>query len=385
MTFQKRITAAAAAAAVASFAAGAAAAADVTLYGRIDTGLSISEPSRSGENGTVEMKSGIFAGSRWGLIAEEELAGGAKLRVKLENAFDSSTGVWNSTSTNRLFGRESSLSLITNWGTFAVGRIGMVTGGIGSFSSLDWYDPFETGFTDASLPGTWADIGTVDKSVVYASPTFAGFNVKLQFGFTDSTLDDSGKNIYDGRWNQNSHPWGAAFEYRGIPNLFVGWGVGGVKLGRASGNEGRSDPLLANFAVNYDFGFIKPFVAAQYSEHFTYATGNSAGELCQMDGVTAFEHDGDFKKTAYLVGITAPMGGGLLRAAAQYVDGEEQTTGDDFSKQVYAVGYTYPFSKRTLFYSALSYSKGGGLLSKSNPTATHENRTMLEIGIDHMF
>lgn len=387
MTFQKRIAVAAAAAALAALAAGAAEAADVTMYGRIDTGLSISEPSRGGENGTVEMKSGIFAGSRWGLIAEEDLRDGVKLRVKLENAFDSSTGQWNSTSTNRLFGRESSLSIITNYGTFAFGRIGMVTGGMGSFSSLDWYDPFETGFTDASIPGTWADIGTVDKSVVYVSPSFAGFNAKFQFGFTESTLDSDGNNVYDGRWNENSHPWGAAFEYRGIQNLFVGWGVGGVKLGHSADTENRDDPLLVNFAVNYDFGVVKPFIAAQYSKHFTYATGNSAGELRMKDGVTAFENGGygDFKKMAYLVGVTAPMGGGLFRAAVQYVDGEEETTGDDFSKQVYAVGYTYPFSKRTFFYSALSYSKGGGLISKDNPSATHENRTMLEVGIDHMF
>ena len=128
-----------------ALAAGAAAAADVTVYGRMDTGISISEPSRGGENGTVEMKSGIFAGSRFGILTQESLTDDLKLVVKLENAFDSSTGEWNGTSDNRIFGRESSVSLIhEKYGTLAFGRIGMVTGGIGSYSSLDWYEPFET-------------------------------------------------------------------------------------------------------------------------------------------------------------------------------------------------------------------------------------------------
>ena len=91
---------------------GTANAAEVTVYGRMDTGISISEPSRSGENGSVQMKSGIFAGSRFGILTQETLTDSLRVVVKLENAFDSSTGEWNSTSTNRLFGRESSLSLV---------------------------------------------------------------------------------------------------------------------------------------------------------------------------------------------------------------------------------------------------------------------------------
>ena len=366
---------AASAAGVLALAAGASAAADVTVFGRMDTGISISEPSRGGENGTVEMKSGIFAGSRFGILTQESLTDDLKLVVKLENAFDSSTGEWNGTSDNRIFGRESSVSLIhEKYGTLAFGRIGMVTGGIGSYSSLDWYEPFETGFTDASLVGTWADLGTVDKTILYKTPTVAGFNAKFQFAFTDSTLDADGNNIYTPEWSKNARPWGAAFEYRGIPNLFVGAGVGGKVLANTKENRGKDDPILVNFAINYDFGFVKPFFAAQYSDNFGYATGSSAGDVV-----------GTFKKTAYLVGITAPAAGGLFRAEIQYLDGEEEESGEDYDKQIYAIGYTYPLSKRTLFYSALSYAKGGGLIDKSNAAATNENRTMLEFGIDHQF
>ena len=354
---------------------GTANAAEVTVYGRMDTGISISEPSRSGENGSVQMKSGIFAGSRFGILTQETLTDSLRVVVKLENAFDSSTGEWNSTSTNRLFGRESSLSLVhDDYGTLAFGRIGTVTGGMGSYSSLDWYEPFETGFTDASLVGTSADLGTVDKSILYMTPRVAGFNAKFQFAFTDSTLDGEGNNIYVPEWSKNARPWAAAFEYRGIPNLFVGAGVGGLVLANTVENREKDDPLLVNFAINYDFGFVKPFFAAQYSEHFSYATGASAGEI-----------SGDFKKMAYLVGVTAPAAGGTFRAEIQYLDGEEELSGEDYDKQIYSIGYTYPLSKRTLFYSALSYAQGGGLIDKSNEKASAENRTMLEFGIDHQF
>ena len=194
----------------------------------------------------------------------------------------------------------------------------------------------------------------------------AGFNAKFQFAFTDSTLDADGNNIYTPEWSKNARPWGAAFEYRGIPNLFVGAGVGGKVLANTKENRGKDDPILVNFAINYDFGFVKPFFAAQYSDNFGYATGSSAGDVV-----------GTFKK--------APAAGGLFRAEIQYLDGEEEESGEDYDKQIYAIGYTYPLSKRTLFYSALSYAKGGGLIDKSNAAATNENRTMLEFGIDHQF
>ena len=104
-------------------------------------------------------------------------------------------------------------------------------------------------------------------------------------------------------------------------------------------NREKDDPLLVNFAINYDFGFVKPFFAAQYSEHFSYATGASAGEI-----------SGDFKKMAYLVGVTAPAAGGTFRAEIQYLDGEEELSGEDYDKQIYSIGYTYPLSKRTSVY-----------------------------------
>lgn len=337
-------------------------AADVTLYGRVDTGLSMSF-SNHGDNkaNTTQLKSGIYAGSRWGVLAREDLSDELKVIVKLENAFDSSTGVADD---NRLFGREASLSLAHDrYGTLAMGRIGTVTGALGSFSTLDFYDAFETGFTDASIPGTWSDLLIVDKSVVYVSPEMKGLTAKFQVSFTNNLAN------YQPKWTDNDRPWATAFEYRGVPKLFVGLGVAGVD----KANDDK-EPLLINFAVNYDFGAVKPFFAYQYSKNFEYATAQSFGQV-----------QGLFKKSAYLLGLTAPVGGGVFRAQVQYADGREEVSGDDFSKQVYALGYTYPLSKRTVLYSAVSYAKGSGLLSKHKDNAANENRTVVEFGIDHRF
>ena len=123
--------------------AGSAMAADVTLYGRIDTGLRYTNVDSDFQNiddvSKFEMSSGNYTGSRFGLKGEEDLDNGLKVAFVLENGFDSDDGSFDSN--DNLFGRQASLHLKGGFGELAFGRMGILnstagTFGIGNFNPM---------------------------------------------------------------------------------------------------------------------------------------------------------------------------------------------------------------------------------------------------------
>lgn len=126
--------------------AGSALAADVTLYGVIDTGLVFQHADADMQGvdtvDTFQMKSGVTAGSRFGLKGTEDLGNGLKIGFVLENGFSSDTGSF--TQDNRLFGREAQLNLSGAFGTVAFGRMGSLASGNGTFGLLGSMSPFGT-------------------------------------------------------------------------------------------------------------------------------------------------------------------------------------------------------------------------------------------------
>lgn len=131
--------------------AGSALAADVTLYGVIDTGLVFQHADADMQGvdtvDTFQMKSGVTAGSRFGLKGTEDLGNGLKIGFVLENGFSSDTGSF--TQDNRLFGREAQLNLSGAFGTVAFGRMGSLASGNGTFGLLGSMSPFGTSWGQA--------------------------------------------------------------------------------------------------------------------------------------------------------------------------------------------------------------------------------------------
>ena len=132
----------AAVAVVAAFTAGSAFAADVTLYGRIDTGLRYTNTDIDTSADAVdkfEMATGNFTGNRFGLKGEEEIGNGMKVAFVLENGYNSDDGQFKTSGT--LFDRQASLHLKGGFGELAFGRMGILNGtagtfGIGNFSAM---------------------------------------------------------------------------------------------------------------------------------------------------------------------------------------------------------------------------------------------------------
>lgn len=72
--------------------AGSAFAADVTLYGVVDEGFLYTHKDADDAVDKLELKSGIQAGSRWGLKGTEDLGNGLKVGFILESGFNADDG-----------------------------------------------------------------------------------------------------------------------------------------------------------------------------------------------------------------------------------------------------------------------------------------------------
>ena len=101
---------------LAASAALSAQASDVTLYGVLDTALTwqYRENVAGTDSSTVQMISGQYIGSRFGIKGEETLENGLKVGFVLENGYGTDTGTLGQA--GRLFGRDARLYLDGDFG-----------------------------------------------------------------------------------------------------------------------------------------------------------------------------------------------------------------------------------------------------------------------------
>ena len=182
-----------AALAVLGAAAGYASAADVTLFGVVDTGLiythqTFADDSKADVN-KFAMDSGVSSASRFGLKGTEELGNGLKVGFKLENGFQSDSGALKSE--KRIFDREASVSLYSDFGTLSMGRMGGVGSGAGTYDLvLATADAFDGG--DNNVFG-FATSDRYDNMVTYQTPKFAGLQATVQYSFNEDSVEETAR------------------------------------------------------------------------------------------------------------------------------------------------------------------------------------------------
>ena len=182
-----------AALAVLGAAAGYASAADVTLFGVVDTGLiythqTFADDSKADVN-NFAMDSGVSSASRFGLKGTEELGNGLKVGFKLENGFQSDSGALKSE--KRIFDREASVSVYSDFGTLSMGRMGGVGSGAGTYDLvLATADAFDGG--DNNVFG-FATSDRYDNMVTYQTPKFAGLQATVQYSFNEDSVEETAR------------------------------------------------------------------------------------------------------------------------------------------------------------------------------------------------
>ena len=370
--------------AVLGTAAGFACAADVTLYGKVDTGFAYTH-NKSEVTGqddvktnTFEMRNGLNSASRFGLKGTEDLGNGLKVGFKLENGFTSDDGAFKTA--DRLFDREASLSIMGDFGTLSMGRMGGVGSGAGTYSLF-------TGIADAFDGGNVDTFGLVttsryDNMLTYQTPKFAGVQGTFQYSFKGDS-------------KQKANATDVARESSAAADRYASFGLtsdfGALQtvltyeyLNYASNdgkirNENAQDGQLISLGGNYDCGFAKTFIAAQYFK-----------DMKDSESIVDVKKAGYTKGYAVALGTIVPVASGDLTAAAYYNDyeveyGEADAAKEDGDGKYYGltVKYEYPLSKRTSIYT------GAGVAQEKfdykNNSESKETMYQAFAGLTHNF
>jgi predicted porin len=316
----------------------------VTLYGRIDLNLtrtsnktqsSLTGPSTSNNQWDMLQTST----SRIGVRGSEDLGGGMAAIFQLESAINADTGAADS----RFWGRESWVGLRGGFGTFRMGRTLTPSQRVASN-----YDPHGTdgigSFGSSGLLIGLSALPRFQDGLYYETPNLSGFTV-----FAGVQMDD----IADA--NDDRHK-SVRFRYASGP----------LDASLSIANMGNDDKVNT-FGLSYKLGAFTPM--------FQYHSGERAG----------------VDRSVLLIGTLAKLGPGELRAAWSKSDDKRDAraavgttpavTPDD--RTLFAVGYDYPLSKRTLMYGTFANDS-----TKRETVAGSFTRTRsrgFEAGIRHSF
>lgn len=332
-------------------------AANVTVYGVVDTGLNYSHVEATGVAATsdFQMKSGQQAGSRWGLKGSEVLAEGYKAGFTLEGGIDSDTGAMGQN--GRLFGREANIYVVTPYGEFAMGRVGGVGGGSGSYALVGKTNAFGTTWgsyaTNASQYMICAD--RHDNMITYRSPKMSGLQLTMQYSLNAGSKD--GDKTYSAGMTEGSPSanryLGFGATYANGP-LFAVMTVDSMNYGNVVAHY-EDNSLAVTLGGSYDFGVMKAYLGAQVFESAARATlngkfgqvkGAQTGSLTLMDGY------------GLTVSADVPAFGGTAKVAFGYTDAEESNDSAKTLERVgMTMGYQYKLSKSTNVYAAASWMK----------------------------
>lgn len=339
----------------AAISGGAYAQSSVTLFGVVD------EAARYVKNGDVHqysLASGGINTSRVGFRGVEDLGGGLKAGFWLEAGFNADSG--SSSDPTRFFNRRSTVSLMGTFGEIRLGRDFTPT-----YTGYTDYDPFgDNGVAasskfDSSL-GTTRDTATrADNQIMYFLPS----NIGGVYGSASVAAGEgvSGKKYVGGRLGFAAGPVDVSASY-------------GQTTVAPVTNGGDDKFKVTDIGASYDFGVVKLM---------GYYTQNKIA---------------DAKIAQYSVGVTAPIGLGIIKAAFTHANSsgtsafKPATSIDANDADQYAIGYIYNLSKRTAVYGTAAYVKNKGsaqfALTSSSSFAVPgagQKSTGGEVGIRHSF
>lgn len=331
-------------------------AAQVSLYGSVSTGVlyqnqaSLSggkEPQESKDSFTME--SGFWGDSIWGITGEEDLGNGWTVGFTLENEFGSDTGEMAGADPEGsvLFDSQAYLRIGNDKVNFAFGNIGGLSSAGGDFDLICGFDPMEA-FVGVAGLGAFA-------SKDFASGNMAVVEVTPMEGFKVSLMGNTGDDDSNAKWSDRDHYYGLGVSYENGPLALAAIAEMRKydKVAERNNLSDNDDSWTFTVAAAYDFEVIRP--------SFVYQHASKTREFAASE----VSSGGAYNFDSFMLGATAPLGQGTLRASVQYVKGENDAVSDEEgSATILGLAYTYDMSKRTTLYGAAFYSVGGDGLDK---------------------
>ena len=339
-------------------------AADVTMYGKVDLGLqyktsevTVGDKTMVDED-TFSMENGRNSASRFGIKGSEDLGNGMKVSFQLENGFKADSGEFKTE--GKLFDRQATVALSSDFGTLTMGRVG----GVGSGAGFD----LVYGYGDAFDGGSGDVLGLLqsaryDNMVTYQTPKFAGLQATVQYSFNESSTNTN----REGSSAVNRYASTALTGNFGALNTVLAYEFQNYD---SVGTDGREeDGHVVYLGGNYDCGFAKTFLMGQYFKGLKVGSINALGMLGDLkkdnDTYTTLanaKYDEGVKGYGLHLGTVVPISNGDLTVGAYYVDGTGESSNAtveerDFDYMGLAAKYEYRLSKRTSVYLGAGYHK----------------------------
>jgi predicted porin len=335
-----------------AFAGTASAQSSVTVFGVLDVGYNYLDNDGGSFQGTTvaggkmhRLANDQYASSRLGFRGVEDLGGGLKAGFWLESALSPDNGSADST---RFFGRRATASLLGGFGEIRLGRD---------------FTPTYTSWADYAVFGTNGSAGSnIFNNTTLSSAANAAFGTTAALAASPTgagtvTRADNEVSYFlpalGGLIGQFSV---AAGEGATTPNKYYGGRIG-YAAGPVSVQIGYGETETTPSAVVADDKFTRWTVGGSYD----------AGVVKALAYYVQSEWGPRESKT-YEVGVSVPVGAGLIRAAYAHIDIEGGNSFFNGEADKFAVGYVHNLSKRTALYAtyalidndgAAAYSVGG--------------------------
>lgn len=333
---------------------------NVTIYGVVDIGINY-DNGTSAAGKTLALKSGQQSGSRLGLKGTEDLGSGMSASFVLENGFNADDG--SLANGGRLFGRQAWVGLNGNFGSVKLGRQYSAT-----YNALNAIDPF--GLNQAGdaqrvygyALGKVDPISRSDNTVAYTSPGFNGVMLSAGYKFGETA----------GSFNTGSSKFAGAAYVKGPLNLQLSYqSTDGVALVAATTALGAlsTSAGLGSTTVN-----VKNLFAGGMCDF-------GMAKLHAGIGDTRLEATGSAKIVNYLLGLSAALGSGTAHGSWNRNNVRQLSAG---ASNQYGLGYSYPLSKRTNFYTSASYTRNDSSV-RLNAASNGASDREFQAGIRHMF
>ena len=398
----------------------------VTLFGVVDASVSGYSNTARDERATVfpnafgipvylnqgsvktsrrVLANSAYNSSRIGFRGTEDLGGGLAASFWLEAPISNDDGQQGIAT----FARRSTVSLSGGFGEIRLGR---------DYTPTFWndtvFDPFGTNGVGTNLISTANDafngFGTPAASTApftnvgssnyvrasntigyFLPPNLGGFYGQFQYGFSEKTKYSSGIYTPDVANSQRQGRYiGGRFGYANGPlDVALAYGSSTVGDNYYAGTTTKVNTL--NPGASYDFGPVKLF-----------------GELSKAKNKIDYEVTPllggrpDIDLTGYLLGVTVPVGAGLIRASWSHVKYDTNQPFNPFAvnnsdpkANKIALGYVHNLSKRTALYATIARvsNKNGAGLTVGGPAFynnaagafTPKSSTGYDFGIRHAF
>ncbi|WPH16759.1 porin [Variovorax paradoxus] len=404
----------------------------VTLFGVVDASISgYSNSSRDLNNGVTYNALGFpvaydpfyvnrgsvrtssrgltnsgYNSSRLGFRGTEDLGGGLAASFWLEAPItndDGQTGV-------STFARRSTVSLSGGFGEVRLGRdytptfwndtvfdpfgangvgTNLVSTANSAFSAFPGYASAKTALVNTpSIPDVGgSNYSRASNSIGYfLPPNLGGFYGQVMYAFSEKTKYSPGLATPDVTNNSRQGRYvGGRFGYANGP-LDVAFSYGSSTIADGYYLGVTSKINTANLGASYDFGPVKLFGEVSRAKNHIDLGGTS-------EPYAAYVPEAVLK--GYLLGVTVPVGAGLIRASysAVKVNRDMDDGLADPKANKLALGYVHNLSKRTALYATIARVSNknyanltvGGPKFISNDIFTPKTSTGYDFGIRHAF